>query len=148
MKYQLYAEKAQVMIKEVAEELGFPEDKELAERLLRAVLHALRTRLTIQESLQMIAQLPMLLKAMYVDGWKYQEKPDRKKHIGDFVRDVIHEDFPLGHYDIRTSKDGENAIRAVLKVIGNHISEGEMHDMMAVLPKELQLLWQGMTEKS
>lgn len=147
MKYQLYAEKAQQIIKEVAEELGFPEDHELAERMLRAVLHALRSRLTIQESIQMMAQLPMLLKAIYVDGWKYKEKPERKKYIGDFVRDVIHEDFPLGHYDIRTSKDGENAIRAVLKVIRNHVSEGEIQDVMAVMPKDLQPLWESMAEK-
>lgn len=141
MNYKLYIEKAQLMIEEVAEELGFPEDHHLAERMLRAVLHALRSRLTIQESFQMMAQLPMLMKALYVDGWKYREKPKRIKHIGDFIREVVHEDFPLAHHDITTSKDGENVVRAVFKVLRNHISEGEINHILAVLPPELKELW-------
>lgn len=141
MKYKLYIEKAQIIIKEVAEELGFPDDHHLAERMLRAVLHTLRSRLTIQESFQMMAQLPMLLKALYVDGWKYQQKPSRIKHIGDFIREVVHEDFPSGHHDITTSKDGENAIRAVLKVIRRHVSEGEVQDILAIMPDDLKPLW-------
>lgn len=141
MKYQLYMEKAQVIIKEVAYELGFPEDQELAERMLKAVLHALRSRITIQESFQIMAQLPMLLKALYVEGWKYQEKPKKIKSIGEFIREVVHEDSPLGHYDIRSAKDGENVIRTVLKVIRNHISEGEVLDILAVLPNDLKPLW-------
>lgn len=146
MKYQLYIEKAQIIIKEVAEELGFPEDQQLAERLLRAVLHALRSRLTIQESFQMMAQLPMLLKALYVDGWKYQEKPTRIKHIGDFVRQVVHEDYPMAHHDITTAKDGENVIRAVLNVIRRHISEGQVQDILSIMPNDLKTLWGEMVE--
>jgi uncharacterized protein (DUF2267 family) len=141
MKYKLYIEKAQIIIKEVAEELGFPDDHQRAERMLRAVLHTLRSRLTIQESFQMMAQLPMLLKALYVDGWKYQQKPSRIKRIGDFIREVVHEDFPSGHHDITTSKDGENAIRAVLKVIRRHVSEGEVQDILAIMPDDLKPLW-------
>jgi uncharacterized protein (DUF2267 family) len=59
----------------VAIKLGFPEDKKLSTRVLRAVLHALRSRPTIQQFFQMMAQFPMVLKAIYVDGWKHQEKP-------------------------------------------------------------------------
>ncbi len=141
MKYDLYIEKTRKIIQEVAQELGIPEEHQQAERILRAVLHALRSRLTIQESFQMMAQLPMLLKALYVDGWKYSEKPKRIKHIGDFIREVVHEDAPMGHHDIATSKDGENAIRAVLKVLRNHVSEGEVEDMIAVMPNDLKPLW-------
>lgn len=89
----------------------------------------------------MMAQLPMLLKALYVDGWKYHEKPKRIKHIGDFVREVVHEDVPLGHHDITTAKDGENVIRAVFKVIRNHVSQGEINDIIAVMPTDLKPLW-------
>ncbi|MBK6264382.1 DUF2267 domain-containing protein [Marivirga sp. S37H4] len=141
MKFDKYVETANKIIKEIAEELGFPEDRELAGRVLKAVLHTLRSRLTIQESFQLMAQLPMLLKAIYVDGWKYQEKPLRIKHIGEFVREVIHEDKPLGHHDISTSKDGENAIRAVFKVIRKHVSEGEINHILVNLPPDLRPLW-------
>ena len=141
MKFSQYADKAEIIVKEVAEELGFPEDRKLATRILRAVLHALRERLTMQESFQLMAQLPMLLKAFYVEGWKYSEKPHRIKSVGEFVKLVVHEDYPMGHHDIKTAKDGENAVMAVLKVIRNHVSEGEVRDIMAIMPVDLRSLW-------
>lgn len=141
MNFDQYAAKGNQIVNEVANELGFPENKKLATRLLRATLHTLRDRLTIQESFQLMAQLPMILKAVYVEGWKYQEKPNRIKHIGQFIREVIHEDQPVGHHDITTAKDGENAVRAIFKVLRNHISEGEIQDIINSIPTDLRDLW-------
>ncbi len=141
MNFHMYEEKANIIINELAEELGFPEDKKRALRILRAVLKVLRARLTVQESIQFIAQLPMLLKAFYVEGWKYTDKPTRMKHIGEFVKAFVHEDQPVAHHDIKTAKDGENAIRAVLKVLRNHVSEGEVSDIIKTMPADLKPLW-------
>lgn len=141
MDFNKYAAKGNKILDEIAIELGFPGDRDLSGRIFRAVLHTLRERLTTQESFHLIAQLPMALKAVYVDGWVYQEKPFRIKHIGEFIRNVIHEDSPAGHHDISTAKDGENAIRAVLKVIRRHVSEGEIKDILASIPEELHPLW-------
>lgn len=141
MDFNKYAAKGNKILDEVAIELGFPGDRDLSGRMLRAVLHTLRERLTTEESFHLIAQLPMALKAVYVDGWVYQEKPFRIKHIGEFIRNVIREDFPAGHHDISTAKDGENAIRAVLKVIRRHVSEGEIKHILASIPEELHALW-------
>lgn len=141
MDFTKHAGKGNQILNEVAEELGFSGNKDLAGRILRAVLHTLRERLTIQESFQLMAQLPLVLKGLYVEGWKYQEKPYRIKHIGEFVLNVIHEDYPTGHHDISTVKDGENAIMAVLKVLRNHISAGEVQDILASIPPELHHLW-------
>ncbi|MDX1629749.1 MAG: DUF2267 domain-containing protein [Fulvivirga sp.] len=141
MKFDQYAAKGNQIVNEIAIELGFPENKELAGRLLRATLHTLRDRLTIPMSFQLMAQLPMVLKALYVEGWKYQEKPHRIKHIGEFIREVIHEDQPAGHHDIATAKDGENAVRAVLKVLRSHISEGEVVHILKSIPPDLRKLW-------
>lgn len=141
MDFTKYAAKGNIILDEVAEELGFEGNRDLAGRMLRAVLHTLRERLTIQQSFQLMAQLPMMIKALYVEGWKYQEKPYRIKHVGEFIKNVIHEDFPAGHHDISTAKDGENAIKAVLKVIRRHVSEGEIKDILAGLPEELHPLW-------
>lgn len=141
MDFQQYVQKAEAIQNEVARELGFPEDKKLAGRVLRAVLHTLRQRLTIQESFQMLAQFPMMLKAIYVDGWKYSEKPTKIKNVGEFVKEVIRQDGPTGHFDITTAKDGENVIRAVLKVIRNYVSDGEVQDILDTMPKDLRPLW-------
>jgi len=141
MDFNSYAAKGNQIVNEVAAELGLSEDKDRAFRLLRATLHALRVRLTIPVSFQLMAQLPMAIKALYVEGWKYQDKPKRIKEVGEFVREVIHEDSPAGHHDISTAKDGENAVRAIFKVLKNHISEGEVKDIILTMPPELRSLW-------
>ncbi|MDH5379933.1 MAG: DUF2267 domain-containing protein [Cyclobacteriaceae bacterium] len=141
MNFRKYAEKADIIVNEVAEELGCTGDKKLATRILKAVLHTLRERLTIQESFQLMSQLPMLIKALYVENWKYREKPRRIKSVGAFLKAVIHEDAPMGHHDIQSVKDGENAIRAVFKVLRNHVSEGEINGILQILPKDLHELW-------
>lgn len=143
MNFQAYVQKGEEIVNEVAQELGLPDDKNLAGRILRAVLHTVRARLQISESLQLLAQLPMMIKAVYVDGWKYQEKPLRMKTIGDFVREVIHEEGAVGHHDIQTVKDGENAVRSVINVLKRHISEGEIHHIRQNMPPDLKPLWEG-----
>ncbi|MTI22204.1 DUF2267 domain-containing protein [Fulvivirga sp. RKSG066] len=141
MYYEHYAAKGNEVVNEIALELGFPADRKLAARLLRATLHTLRDRLTIPESFQFMAQLPMILKAVFVEGWQYHEKPNRIKNIGEFVREVVKEDKPVGHHDITTAKDGENAVRAVLKVLRKHISDGEIEDIVRSTPPDLRDLW-------
>jgi len=110
--------------------------------MLRAVLHTLRERLPIQESFHFMAQLPFMLKGLYADGWKFQAKPNRQiRDMRSFVRRVIVEDYPAGHHDILSVKDGENAVRAVLSVLKRHISHGESSDIASTLPDELKPLW-------
>lgn len=141
MDFYKYADKGNEILKEVAEELGFPDDMKLAGRLLRSVLRALRDRLTVEESFQMIAQLPLVIKGLYVEGWKINRKPKKIKTVGDFIKAVIKKDFPVGHHDITGTKDGQNVIMVVLKVLKKHISKGEVADIMAVMPPELRPLW-------
>ncbi|AKB78938.1 hypothetical protein MSHOH_2455 [Methanosarcina horonobensis HB-1 = JCM 15518] len=45
------------------------ESKDRADQALRATLHTLRDRLTIEEIVQLAAQLPLPIKGMYYDGW-------------------------------------------------------------------------------
>ncbi len=141
MTFENYAIKGNQILNEIAQELGFPEDRNLAGRMLRSVLHVLRERLTLEESFQLMAQLPMPLKAVYVEGWRVQDHSKRIKTEGEFVREVIKHDWPVGHFDIKGSKDGRNAIMAVLKVIRNHVSEGEIKDILASIPKDLHGLF-------
>ena len=141
MNFNNYVQKGNAILDELAEELGFSQDRDLAGRILRSVLHALRDRLTIQESFQLMAQLPMIIKGLYVEGWKYSNEKPKIRTIGDFIHRVIHYDQPAAHHDISTVKDGENAIKSVFKVLKNHVSKGEIEDIKAVIPKELHGLW-------
>lgn len=141
MNFQHHIIKIEGIILEVAQELGQPNNKDLAYRILRVVLHTLRARLTLQESFQLMAQMPMLLKAIYADSWKYSEKPKKIKNKNDFVNEVALKDSASGHHDILTIEDGEHATRAVLRVLRRHISEGEIQDILQTIPPDLRPLW-------
>ena len=68
-----------MFIEEYAKEMNLGENRDKAGRILTAILHALRDIIPPAESLQLIAQLPMFLKAVYVNGWTLKkEKPKIK----------------------------------------------------------------------
>jgi len=122
----------------VAEDLKVPREK--AGRVIRAVLHALRNRLTHEESFQLIAQLPMALKGVYVDGWWFEKDFNRISHVDDFLDEVREEDSGLAGYDFGNNKRARAAVAAVFKAMNYFVSEGEMNDIIAVIPQELKML--------
>lgn len=138
--FSKYVQDGEKFIKEVAVEAGNPADVAKAGRMLRAVLHALRNRLTPAASLQLISQFPMLIKAIYVDGWKISDEAKRLRHLGDFIEAVREEGGPGLVNDFISDNDVEKAIHAVFKVVKNHVSEGEIEDILLTLPLELRPL--------
>jgi uncharacterized protein (DUF2267 family) len=111
------------------------DDKQKAYRALRAVLHALRDRLTVDEVAQFGAQLPMLIRGIYYEGWDPAAKPDHVRHKEPFlVR--IQQQFRPGDL-----ADAEHVARAVFAVLENRVSEGEIQDVESILPADLRELW-------
>src|SRR3977135_3061708 len=68
-------------------------DKSKAYLALRATLHELRDRLTIQEVAQLAAQLPMLVRGFYYEGWNPTSKPEKERNVEAFL-DRMRESFP------------------------------------------------------
>jgi uncharacterized protein (DUF2267 family) len=123
-------------LKRLMELEGWPERRE-AYRALRATLHALRDRLTIEEAAQLSAQLPMLVRGIYFEGWDPTGKPVRDRHLEDFLLRMDRElegDPPI---------DAEEAAVAVFQVLQERVTDGEMQDVMALMPRELAELWAG-----
>ena len=138
--FNKYVQDAEHYVNEVAAELQAPDDRSKGGRILRAVLHALRDRMTPQESLQLIAQLPMLVKAIYVDGWQINNEAKGLRHLGDFIEAVREAGGPATRNDLVTDFEAESAIRAVFRVLRKHVSQGEIDDITATLPGELKPL--------
>src|SRR4051812_27609642 len=64
--------------------LGWQE-KQKAYLALRATLQALRDRLTVEEAAQLGAQLPMLIRGFYYEGWNPTGKPLKERHKEQFL---------------------------------------------------------------
>ncbi len=125
-------------LKELARELGYPEDTAKAGRVLRSTLHALRRVLTLEESIQLLAQLPMFLKAVYVESWTSKKKPKKIKHLADFYNEIRKIDKQTAQYDFHKEEDMDKALKVVFMALHKYVSRGELEDIRAVLPKDLK----------
>lgn len=134
--FEKYAAKGNEFVNLVAEELQQPRDK--AGRVVRAVFHALRNRLTHEESFQLMAQLPVALKGVYVDGWKFNKDFNRIRHLNDFLDEVRREDGGLAGFDFGNDAMAEITVASVFKVLSYFVSEEEMNDVRGIMPAELK----------
>ncbi len=109
-------------------------DRHRAYHALRAVLHTLRDRLSVDEAAQLSAQLPLLVRGVFFEGWHPAHKPVKERRQDEFVAHVS-ESFALD-----TEADPEQITRSVLKVLGRHVDVGEIDSLRRVLPPAVQEL--------
>lgn len=140
LNFEKYAIEARQFLEDLAFALGDVEDTDKAARILRAVLHTIRDRVIIQESLQFIAQLPMFLKAVYVENWKYQEKRSNFRSLSEFLETMVRQDYPAGQADFTNEMEALNAFKIVLNQLEKYISKGEMQDILAEMPKNIRTI--------
>jgi uncharacterized protein (DUF2267 family) len=123
-----------VWLHEIMERMGWM-DKHRAYHALRVVLHALRDRLPVEGAAALAAQLPLLIRGVFFEGWHPAGKPIKERRKEDFL-DHIALAF-AGDY-----VDPEQIARAVLAVLANHVSPGEVYHVEQLLPLEIRsLLW-------
>jgi uncharacterized protein (DUF2267 family) len=126
-------EKANVWINDVADELHTT-DRHEAYRALRAFLHVLRDRLPVPEAAQLAAQLPLLIRGVYFEGWQPARTPVHYRDPVEFLDRVAHE--AMLHGDTEASF----AVAAVARVLARHVSSGQLEDVARTLPESLRPL--------
>ncbi|MGZ3584262.1 MAG: DUF2267 domain-containing protein [Ktedonobacterales bacterium] len=114
-------------------------DRHMAYSALRATLHALRDHLTVEEVAQLGAQLPMLIRGFYYEGWNPTGKPLRERHLEQFLAHIEQQLRDDDRVDILAAS--EQVARAVFQVLSQRISKGEIEDVRHVLPAEIRALW-------
>ena len=119
---------------ELRGDLGW-DDQHQAYAGLRAVLHALRDRLTVEEAVELGAQLPMLVRGFYYEGWRPAGKPLKERHLEAFLARVERE-LPR-----RRLAEVEELVRAVFRLLDHRITGGEIEDVKGILPREIRALW-------
>jgi uncharacterized protein (DUF2267 family) len=90
--------------------------------------------LTVEETFNLAAQLPLLIRGLFFEGYKPAGRP-QKYHADEFLARVERE------MQARGGATPERATRAVLLVLHQHIAEGELFDMFDELPKDIRRLW-------
>jgi uncharacterized protein (DUF2267 family) len=123
-----------VWLKDLKSTLG-TEDSHVAYGVLRAGLHTLRDRIGPENAVHLGAQLPMLLRGLYYEGWRLAATPTRERHRAQFLEHVSRELRGQG------AIDPEAAIRAVFEVLWDRIDAGEVAKVIDLFPAELRELW-------
>jgi len=105
-------------------------DRRLAYRVLRAWLHCLRDRLTVEVAAHFAAQLPELLRGVFYDGWnpsRVPQKLDRAEYLTRFAREArVHD------------SDAVKAARIVTDVAKRHATAGVVAQAFRLLPADLR----------
>jgi len=121
-------------IHELMDEPPLAEEQQ-AYHVLCATLQTLRDRLSVDEAVQLGAQLPVLLRGLYYDGWRPSQTPTRIRHRDEFLAQVA------ARYHARPLADLEAGVRAVITVLNRNVSIDEALSVIRVLPDELRALW-------
>jgi uncharacterized protein (DUF2267 family) len=130
-------QKSNVWLKELMEEEGWQwQDRHRAYLSLRAVLHTLRDRLSVNEAAHLGAQLPMLIRGLYYEGWDPSNVPAQYRSRDEFLSS-IRQSFQR----VDENVDCEQILRSVLTTLARRVSEGEIQDIKSTLPKDILDLW-------
>lgn len=124
-------QKTYAWINDLREELGGVSRHE-AYHVLRGFLHVTRDRLVVDEAVQLGAQLPMLVRGLYYEGWdpSKTEKLQRVQFVDRFAREAGISDATLA----------EQALRAAARILRRHITEGEYAHVLLSLPRHIRAL--------
>ncbi len=142
LNFNQYATEGNTFLNDYTEQLDLGEDTEKAGRILTSIMHALREIIPVEESLQFIAQLPMFLKAAYVNGWTIKKQKPKIKRMEDFIALVKRFDGPIAAKDFGDDDElAEKYIDVTFICLRKYVSMGEMEDIRSGLPKDLKRMF-------
>lgn len=120
-----------VWLKEIMEECGF-EERHNAYRALRTTLHALRDRLSVELGAHLSAQLPLLVRGAFYEGWKPANCGQTERSRDAFLKPVA------DAFSEDVDADPAAIARGVFKVMQRHITAGEIAHVLKALPGSLR----------
>ena len=125
---------ANIWLKGMMETLHFGE-KRHAYSALRATLHALRDRLPPDGAVHFGAQLPMLIRGLYYEGWRIAGKPV-EIHTADAFADYVARELPQ-----QFPMDPQAVARRTFAFLEGHMDAGEVRKVIGQLPQPIKALW-------
>jgi len=132
--FDKHSKEANDWLLEIGDRAGFPDRTDWSYGCLRAVLHTLRDRTTIEEAFQLSAQLPVLIRGIFFEGYKPSGKPD-KLNAEEFMSRIKKD---LGNANPIAA---DEAFRVVIELLYDRTTPGEMDDIRGQMPKAIQKIW-------
>lgn len=124
-----------IWLKELMERLDTDSRKD-AYRALRVTLKALRDRIPDTEVIQLSAQLPMLIRGSFFEGWQINKGPTNLKTQDDFISELS----PAFNFE-SVSLSNRQIVAEVFGLLRSKISKGEIDDIKSNLPPSIRGLW-------
>lgn len=122
-------------LKELMEQLHY-ESRQDAYRALRETLHALRDHLPAETVVSLAAQLPLLIRGVYYEGWRLngaQEADRSEEHFVGLIAPHFHQ--------TKGQRDPREIIAAVFALLETKVSAGEIAQVKNCLPAKIRALW-------
>lgn len=110
------------------------DDRHRAYTILRATFHALRDRIGPENATHLGAQLPMLLRGLYYEGW-HLHGITKERHEAEFI----------GHVGSMLPNESgaevKRGVCATLDVLSARIDRGEALKLVQLFPQDMRGLW-------
>ncbi len=81
------------------------------------------------------AQLPLLVRGIFYDGWRIAGKPSDERQPVEFAT-LVAADLPPS-----LARDASRVTRAVFGLLEKELGQGETEKIIATLPRPLRVLW-------
>lgn len=119
-------------ISELSAKLGWA-DRNKVLMLMRSTLAGLRDILNPNEAAQLSAQLPLLIRGLFFEGWCPAQIPERtrKSFITRIEANLGREGEYQGHQDISE----------VFRLLNTRLSAGDVRHVRLALPADIRDLW-------
>jgi uncharacterized protein (DUF2267 family) len=127
------AAEAEGWINDLAQRLGW-HDRAKAYAALIGALHGLRDVLPRDEVVYFGAQLPLLLRGLYYEGWHPGAHPPAQSLSA--LTERIHQAV-----DRDPGVDSEAVARGAFALLAARLSPSEVEDAIAAMPRSLHALW-------
>jgi uncharacterized protein (DUF2267 family) len=97
---------------------------------LRVTLHALRDRLPLEHAVHFGAQLPMLVRGFYYEGWNPHKVP-RKMKRDEFLHEI------QSHFVFQMENGIEEMVSNIINAVLDRMSPEEAKKIQNALPKDV-----------
>lgn len=123
---------------DIPEERHDEQQRRRAYQALRSVLVTLRDRIPAGLAASLSAQLPLILRGVFYEGYKPADQPDAFRQQGAFAERV--QEYSHNH-----PLNPEEAMRAVFSVLDARLTDGINEKVFQALPESARAHWPNRT---